>query len=143
LLALGLRDLRRLAVAPVLSTIEDWEVRMYGRLAAMPDQAEPLQRGRLMTALSVGTEIIRLRRMASHLEAAPGLAAALDAALADFAQGNSAIAIARLRQLDRRLASGPDTGPRAATALRMRGAILVVCEALAKHHSYFDAVAPA
>ena len=57
--------------------------------------------------------------------------------------GNSAIAIARLRQLDRRLASDPDAGPETATALRARGRILVISEALSEHASYFDAGAPA
>ena len=123
----------------VLPTSEDWESRMYGRLAALPDQAEPLQRAQLLAALSVGTEIIHLRQMAPRL----GATAELDAALEAFAQGNSAIAIARLRQLDRRLASTPDTGPEAAIALRARGRILVISEALAEHGPYFDAGAPA
>ena len=58
-------------------------------------------------------------------------------------EGNSAIAIARLRQLDRRLASESDAGPETAIALRARGRILVISEALAQHGSYFDAGAPA
>ena len=112
---------------------------MYGRLAALPDEAEPLQRARLLAALSVGSAIIQLRHMAPRL----GTAAELDAALAAFAQGNSAIAIARLHQLDRRLASAPDAGPETAIALRARGRILVISEALAEHGAYFDAGAPA
>jgi hypothetical protein len=104
----------------------------------LPDEAEPLQRARLIAALSVGTEIIHLRHAAPHL----GAVAALDVALADFAQGNSAMSIARLRQLDRRLASTPDTAPQAAIALQARGRLLVVCEALAEYSSYFDTGAP-
>jgi uncharacterized membrane protein YccC len=134
LLALALRDLRRLAIDPLLPRAEDWEGRMYGRLEALPDQAEPLQRGRLLAALSVGTEIIHLRHAAPRL----GAAATLDAALADFAQGNSAMAIARLQQLDRRLAFMPDAGPQPGSALRARGRLLVISEALAEHGSYFD-----
>jgi hypothetical protein len=79
-----LRDLRRLAISPLLSKSENWKGRMYGRLAAVPDGAEPLQRARLVAALSVGTEIIYLRRMAPRLGVGK-----LDAALAAFAQGNS------------------------------------------------------
>jgi hypothetical protein len=112
---------------------------MYGVLVALPDQAEPVQRARLLTALSVGSEIIHLRHMAPRL----GVAEELDAALKAFAQGNSAISIARLRQLDRRLTSGPDTAPQTATELRVRGLILVMCEALSDHASYFDAGATA
>ena len=63
LLALTLRDLRRHATAAVQRPRDDWENRMYSRLAALPDQADPLQRAQLLTALSVG-RIIHLRRIA-------------------------------------------------------------------------------
>ena len=115
-LALTLRDMRRLAVASELPRLQDWEGLVYGRLAALPDQAEPLQRSRLLAALSVGTEIIHLRHIVPRL----GAAADLDAALEDIARGNSAFAVARLRQLDRRLASGPDTGLESAIGVRAR-----------------------
>jgi hypothetical protein len=129
-----LRDLRRLAIARLLPQSEEWDGRMYGRLAALPDQAEPLQRSRLLAALSVGTAIIQLRHMAPHL----GAAAELDAAFAALARGKSAIAIPQLRQLDYRLA-GSDTGPETAIALGARSRLLVISEALAVHH---DRTAP-
>jgi uncharacterized membrane protein YccC len=135
LLALTLGDLRRLAVDRQLTPPEDWEGRMYGRLAAVPDAAEPLQRARLLAALSVGTAINHLRRVAPRL----GAAVELDAALAAFAQGNSATAIAWLHQLDHRLASDPDHGPEAVAVVRARSQILVMSEALSEHASYFDA----
>src|SRR6516162_1091373 len=135
LLALTLSDLRRLASATLAPRLEDWDGRMIGRLAAVPDQAEPLQRERLLAALSVGTEIIHLRQMAPRLGAADELAAALAAALAAFVQGNSATAIAWLHQLDHRLASDRE----AAAVLRARSRILVMSEALSEHASYFDA----
>jgi uncharacterized membrane protein YccC len=134
LLALALDDLRGLAITTSPPRLEDWEGRMFGRLAALPDQAEPLQRARLLAALSVGSEIIHLRSMALRLEAA----AELDAALAAFAQANSALAIAQLRQLDLRPASSPDATPETDNSLRARGRILVISEALAEHASYFD-----
>ncbi|MEA2859210.1 MAG: hypothetical protein QOC72_1249, partial [Methylobacteriaceae bacterium] len=133
LLSLTLRDLRRHAIALSLARSEHWEGLMYARLAALPDQAEPLQRAQLLAALSVGSEIIELRHLAARVAAA----VELDVALAAFAQGNSAIAVARLRQLDRQLASAP--GADEATALRTRARILVICEALSEHASYFDA----
>jgi uncharacterized membrane protein YccC len=139
LLALTLRDLRRLGIDPVTPSSENWEGRTYARLAALPDQAEPLQRARLLAALSVGSEIIQLR----HTAPALGAAAELDAALAAFSCGSSAMAVARLRQLDRRLASDPDTGPEAAIALRARAHLLAISEALTEHSSYFDTGAPA
>jgi uncharacterized membrane protein YccC len=139
LLALASRDLRRLAIAPVLPKLDYWESRLYSRLTALPDQATPLQRAQLLAALSVGTEIIGLRRMATHL----GATAELDAALNDIALGDSTKAIAKLRQFDNRLASTRETGTEATMALRARGRILVTSEALAEHGAYFDAGAPA
>jgi uncharacterized membrane protein YccC len=139
LLSLTLRDLRRLAAARELPRSNDWDSRVLGRLTALPDQAESLQRARLVAALSVGAEIIQLRQMAPSL----GAGAELDAAFEAVALGNSAIAIAQLRQLDRRLASSPGSSQETLTALRARGRILVISEALAEHSPYFDAGAPA
>jgi uncharacterized membrane protein YccC len=138
LLALTLLDLRRLATGHVPWTADDWEGRIYGRLAVLPDAAEPLQRSRLVAALSVGTEIIQLRHIAPRL----GLGADLDAALVALARGNSAIATARLALLDDRLAAQPDAGLGASLALHARGSILAISEALIEHASYFDAGAP-
>jgi uncharacterized membrane protein YccC len=139
LLALSLRDLRRLAVTALPRSLEDWERRMYGRLAAFPDQAEPLQREQLLAALSVGTEIIQLGGVVPHL----GVAAELDAALYAFAHRNIAAAITRLHQLDSRLTTGPEAGPLTAAALQARGRILVLSEELSEHASYFEAGADA
>ena len=69
-----------------------------------------------MTALSVGSEIINLRRIAPQL----GLDAELDAALAALAQGHSAAATARFAALDRRLAALAESGSQAFLALRAR-----------------------
>lgn len=139
LLALTSRDLRRLAISPVLPTLDYWESRLYSRLTALPDQATPLQRAQLLAALAVGTEIIGLRQMAAHF----GTTAELDAALNDIALGHSIEAIARLRQFDGRLASTRESGTEATMALRGRGRILVISEALAEHGAYFDAGASA
>jgi uncharacterized membrane protein YccC len=139
LLALTSRDLRRLATAPVLPTPDYWERRIYSRLIALPDQAAPLQRTQLLAALSVGVEIIGLRQMAAHL----GTTAQFDAALNDVALGHSIEAIAKLRQLDDRLASMRESGTETTMLLRGRSRILVISEAIAEHGHYFDAGAPA
>jgi uncharacterized membrane protein YccC len=139
LLARTLRDLRRLAVAQLWPRPQDWDELLYARLAALPDQAEPLQRARLLAALSVGSDIIQLRDAAPHLTVISGLDRALEA----FTQGNSSVAIARLHQLDQRIASNPEAPPEPAIALRARGHILVISEALAEHAAYFDAEATA
>ena len=79
----------------------------YGRLAALPDQSEPLQRSQLLAALSVGMA----HYPPSPYFAAPRWTAELDSALEAFARGNSAMVIAQLRDLEHRLASTPGAGP--------------------------------
>jgi uncharacterized membrane protein YccC len=135
LLALTLRDLRRHATAAVQRPPDDWENRMYSRLAALPDQADPLQRAQLLAALSVGTDIIRLRHLAPQL----GLVSELDSALEALAQGNSVTATAGLTTLDQRLASLGQGNPQTSFVQRARGRVLAICDALVRHQSYFDA----
>ncbi|MBV8089408.1 MAG: FUSC family protein, partial [Alphaproteobacteria bacterium] len=130
LMTLILRDLRRLAISPIPRNPADWEGRMYSRLCAVPDAAAPLQRAQLVTALSVGSEIIQLRRIAPHL----GLGPELDAALEAMARGDSAMAITCLGQLDGALAARPD-----AAGLQARGSMLAISEGLTQHATYFDA----
>jgi uncharacterized membrane protein YccC len=137
LLAFTLRDLRRLATAPVPRTAQDWEDRAYGRLSALPEQAEPLQRAELLAALAVGREVIHLRRVARRLMADSELDAALDA----LARGDSRVASERLAHLDAQLAAVPNATPGAQIRLRGRGSILAVMEALTQHAAYFDAEA--
>ena len=110
---------------------------MYGRLMALPNQAEPLQRAQLLAALSVGTEIIQLRSFATRL----GLGAEVDTALEALAHGHSGIATARLGQLDGLLSSRP-AGSQSSLALWARARILAITEALTQHVSYFAAGAP-
>jgi uncharacterized membrane protein YccC len=133
LLALTLRDLRRLAMG---RTFTDWAGHIDVRLSAMPAQAIPLQRAQVLAVLSLGTEIIRLRPVARRF----GLGPDLEDALAAVAEGRSAIAIARLKRLDAALAR---LGTTETAALRGRGSILIVSELLTQHASYFDAGAPA
>jgi uncharacterized membrane protein YccC len=135
--ALTLRDLRRLATAPAPPTANNWKSRMYSRLSAVPEQAEPLQRAQLLAALGVGTEIIRLRRVAPRFDRRLGLNAALAAVGRD-----GAVAIERLARVDRGLAALPGTGPEMRIRLQARTSILVLSEALSWHAAYFDAGAP-
>lgn len=148
LLGFALRDLRRIAIEPGLPAPEDWQQRMYSRLAALPDQAEPVQRARLLATLSVGAAIIELRRNARRI----GAAAELDAAWQAIAQGTSADAVAQLRQLERRLAVASDEMDMdekdpderdSAVVLGARSRMAVVAEALAEHGSWFDTGASA
>ncbi len=133
LLAGTLRDLRRLATDPIPDRPDDWEASMYSRFAVLPDQAQPLQRSQLMAAFSAGTQIIQLRRICRRFDLSPGPDGALEA----VAQGNSATAIAKFADLETALTSRPG-----AAALRARGLILAISEALTQHPSYFDAGSP-
>jgi uncharacterized membrane protein YccC len=135
LMALTLRDLRRLATAPIARTPDDWEGHVYGRLSVLPDEAQLLLRAQLLAALSVGTQIIRLRRIGLRLD----LGSDLDAALEAMARGDSAMAATRLARLDAALASRPGA---ATAALRARGLILAKSEVLTQHAAYFDAGEP-
>jgi uncharacterized membrane protein YccC len=134
LLALTLRDLRRLAAGAISPAPDGWQGRVYDRLSVFPDAAEPLQRAQLVAALSVGTEIIRLRRLAGRL----GLGAELDAALAALAQGNGAMAAVRLAGLDHALMSLPSAVTEASLTLRARASILAISEVLTEHAAYFN-----
>jgi hypothetical protein len=130
-----LRNLRRLTTGPIPRTASEWEGLVYSRLSALPEQAEPLQRAQLMAALSVGTEIIRLRRVAHRFDQDAELDVALDA----LAKGESSAAAERLARLDQRLAALPSTRPGVRVRLRARASILAMSEALAQHAVYFDA----
>jgi uncharacterized membrane protein YccC len=133
LMTLTLRDLRRLAIGPIPRNPADCQGSMYSRLCAVPDAAAPLQRAQLVTALSVGSEIIQLRRIAGRF----GMRPELDAALEAIARGDSATATTRLGQLDGALAAHSDTA-----SLQVRASILAVSEGLIQHATYFDAGAP-
>src|ERR1700688_326485 len=134
LLALTLRDLRRLTTGRIPQNSDNWESRIYSRLSALPEHAEPLQRAQLMAALSVGTGIIRLRRVAHRFD----LQVEIDAALEAIARGDSSAATERLACLDQRLVALPNTRPGARARLRARSSILAMSEALAQHAAYFD-----
>ena len=131
LLALTLRDLRRLATEPGLRMSDDWEGHVFSRLRVLPDNAQPLQRAQLMAALSVGIEIIHLYRFGRRL----GLGANIRAPFVALAKGNSATATERLGLIDDHLASRLSAEP---DAMQARASILAVSEALIQHASYFD-----
>jgi len=133
LLALTLRDLRRLATGQISPTPEDWEGRVYGRLSVLPDEALPLQRSQLVAALSVGTEIIKLRCNARPLD----LGAELGEVLEAVARGDSVTATSRLTHLDAELAVR-----KSAEALHARGSVLAISEALTQHAAFFDVERP-
>lgn len=128
LLALSLRDLRRLAADPGRRP-RIWEERLYSRIAALPGDAEPRQRAVLVTALTVGSSIVSLRQTALQL----GFAREFDAALRHFSSGDCSATMMQLEAADRKLADDDDL-----TVMRARGQLLAIREALADHHVYFE-----
>jgi hypothetical protein len=87
----------------------------------------------MLAALSVGTEIIQLRRIGRRMD----LGSELDAALEALRRGEIALATACLDQLDDVIAAR-----QGAAALRARGGILAMTEVLTQHAAYFEAGAP-
>lgn len=126
-----LRDLRRLTTGRSRMTIRAWEGRVYGRLSAMPQRADLIYSARLTATLAVGTEIIRLRRMAGRLNDRTEL----DAALAAIARADGAAAVAHLRRFHAQLAAPPGS---AEEQCRIRGAVLAIAEALEQHAAFFS-----
>jgi uncharacterized membrane protein YccC len=130
LLALSLRDLRRLAADPDRRSWA-WEGRLYSRIAALPNEAEPLDRALLVTVLAVGRNFVLLQDSAAQL----GFARELGAALGHFSSGDCRATLMQFDAADRRLAGL--AGNRLA-AMRARAQILAIRDALADRSTYFE-----
>jgi uncharacterized membrane protein YccC len=130
LLALSLHDLRHLAADPSRRN-RSWEGRLYSHIIALPDEAEPLHRAALITALAVGRNIVSLQRAAAQLD----FADELDAALRHFSSGDCAAMVTQLEAADRRLAA---LSGNLIPAMRARGQILAILDALSDHRAYFE-----
>jgi uncharacterized membrane protein YccC len=147
LLALTLRDLRRLAVARRWHSRTEWSSLCCHRLAAMPEVATPLQLAQLLAALSTGEAVIDLR------SARPRLAGQdlLDRALASLAEPDSVAARYWLSRFNTAQELGTTqepgamqqlgTAPEALAGMRGRAAATVIADALARHGAFFDTTA--
>ena len=135
LLALSLRDVRRLARGSRWQRLSDWTNRIYGRVEALPDTSQPLQRAQLTAALSLGAGILHLRRFIQRLDASLNIEEPLRA----IASGHCALAVASLARLDAVLASRAAPGTTDRVLLRARGCILMLSDLLTQHAAYFGA----
>jgi hypothetical protein len=81
-----LRDLRSLARGRLAPTVAEWDQRNFGHLSAMQGEATLLPAAQVAAGLSLGGEIIRLRRIAHRFT----LDAELARAMAAIANGDSA-----------------------------------------------------
>jgi uncharacterized membrane protein YccC len=138
LLGRTLRELRRLAGNRLRLTSDAWEERIYSYLQALPEQTEPSARADLLSALVVGNAVIRLRPVAARFDLDPEFSVALDAII----QGNTAAAIERLADFDKKLAAVARTTPGLRVRERARGSILVLSETLAQHRTFFESLPP-
>ena len=131
---LTLRDLRALALRRrAMPTLDGWRRRILLRLVAVPDGTDLEHGAAIMAALSIGRQIIRLRRYAG----VRGLDGEVSAALARLAAGDLDGLHRGLDRLDARLAEdGPAYHGRLARQ-RARTAVLVIREALTDHGAYF------
>jgi uncharacterized membrane protein YccC len=132
LLALMLRDFRRLVRRATPGKSADWENRGVARLLAMPDKAEAQERAELAAIVAVGKEIVRFRQIAPRFVPS----AMVDAALAPLAEGRSGEAIARLDDIDRQVAALPRA--RSRILLSLRSSIMVISGQLGEFASCFD-----
>jgi uncharacterized membrane protein YccC len=130
LLVLSLRDLRRLATDPDRRNW-GWEGRLYSRIAALSNEAEPLDRAILVTALAVGRNFVSLQDSAAQL----GFEREFAAALGHFSAGDCRATLMQLDAADRRLAALAGNRP---AAMRARAQILAIRDALADRSTYFE-----
>ena len=107
---------------------------MYNRLSALPDQAPLLQNARLVAALTVGTEIIRLSGLLHRV--GPDLS--LEGALRALVRGNSMTAIECLAGVERAIAAPTTAAAAVSVKLRARASIRIISDTLTQHADYFD-----
>lgn len=134
LVDLSLHDLRRLAADTRDWTLREWQSRMYARLIAMPETAEPILRSYLVAALSVGIQVIRLKRLSKH--------GRIGAELTQVHMSLAAGDLAKLRQalstLNNDIAAIPDKVPGAHGRLRARAALLAIEETVNRQSEFFE-----
>lgn len=135
LLRLTLRDLRAIANRPLPPQPDAWRGLIEARLAELPDSAEPLQRARIVAALSAGTEMIRLGRLVRRLSLSGGLLPALT----QVAQGHSMPASVTLSHLEMSLSARAGSSCIERLSAHARGSALALSEVLTQHSTYFDA----
>jgi hypothetical protein len=115
-------------------TVSQWQRRVYARLTAMPEDAEPVQRSYLVAALSVGIQIIRFQRLSRH--------GRIGAELSDIETSLAIGDLPRLRdvldKVDREIAAVPEARPGAPARLRARSALLAIREAVDRQSEYFE-----
>jgi uncharacterized membrane protein YccC len=134
LVDLSIRDVRRLAAGRKRWSLHAWQGRIYARMIAMPETAEPIQRPYLVTTLTVGIQLIRLGRIAAR--------GSIGAELRNMRESLAAGDIDTLRdvlgRLDEEVAAVSSSVPGARGRLRARAALLAIGDAVKSHREYFE-----
>jgi uncharacterized membrane protein YccC len=131
LLALSVRDLRRLAVHRRWLSRADWTSLVSCRLAAMPTTATEEQLAQLVATLSCGEAVIQLRDWRRTFVGADHL----DCALAALGAGNIPGTRYSLAKFVAMLSESDASGSLA--ALRGQAAASVIADAFAHHSAFF------
>ena len=134
LVDLSIRDIRRLAGDTKNWPLHKWQRRIYARLVAMPETAEPVQRSYLVTTLAIGTQLIRLSRIAARGQ----IGVELSQVRQSLAAGDIDMLRSTIRHLDQDIAAVPDTAPGGRGRLRARAALLAIGDAVRNHREYFE-----
>jgi uncharacterized membrane protein YccC len=134
LVDLSIRDLGRLAAGRRHWTLGQWQSRVYARLLAMPEEAEPVQRSYLVATLSVGWQLIRLQRLSRH----DRIGAEISEVQASLAAGDLPKLKRVLGEIDRELAAIPSAQPGARGRMRARAALRAIGEAVNRQNEYFE-----
>jgi hypothetical protein len=131
---LTLRDLRRLATNPLGRSTAAWNDRIHGRLAPMPEGADLIQGARIMSAMAVGGDLIRLARVALRLD----VLSPFQTVAGHIASGRTAAAIEALQRLDGLLAERTTEPSQFRTMMGARSNAAAIREALLQHSAYFN-----
>jgi uncharacterized membrane protein YccC len=134
ILDVTLRDFRRLAAGRQRVSLQEWESRVYHRLADMPSTVEAGQLARFVAMLSMGSMIIRLRRLALRFN----MEAEVDTAFAAVGAGKSATAMAYLAPIERQFRENSSGAAERTARLRASGGVLAMSQTLSRYGAYFD-----
>jgi len=129
-----LRDFRRLAAGRRRDGLQEWERRAYRRLADMPSTVGAGQLARFVAMLSMGSTIIRLRRLARRFK----MEAEIDTAFAAIAAGKSGTAISYLSEMERELRKNSNGEVEGTTSLRACAGMRAALRTLTRYGGYFD-----
>ena len=134
LVELTLRDLRRMAAGRGTPTRAAWQALVHARLVAMPEGVDPVHGSRLVAALSLGLQVLRLRSLIG-----PGLVGdAVTAGLARLARRDVDGMLREFDGADAALAASAEKdGHDGRRSLQMRTAIQLMRDVVRQHRHEF------